>query len=319
MYLTGDFKENVFGSMYAQGYRDLKILSGSVSPIMVERTLSEFNELNLKIYIGMVSKNGISNWTHQAFRHLVSRYSNRLEIYYHTSLPGQHSNIYFWENPLLLGLEERIFVGSAAFTLNGFHYQNETLVSYDNIDIEEVFECLELVACNDRNVETAVTIHNTLEPELAVTFEDTQLNIFSTLDQTNSNNELEYIDIPLTIRGGETPPKSGINWGHNGLLGLRQPSRTGNEAYLSISQHVHRANSYFLPDQQEKLLILTDDGEMFVGVVAQENRKAIETSDNNSILGLYLRNRIGVSFGSFVEASSLTQYGRDSILSLIHI
>lgn len=112
MYITRDFKEHVIGKMYDLGYRDLKILSGSVSPIIVERTLSEFSELNLKVYIGMIAKDGISKWTHQTFKHLVQRYPSRLEIYYHTSLPGQHSNIYFWEKPLLLGLEERSFVGS---------------------------------------------------------------------------------------------------------------------------------------------------------------------------------------------------------------
>lgn len=170
------------------------------------------------------------------------------------------------------------------------------------------------MSCNDVHVETAVTIHNNVEPELVVNFEENQLNLLDIPVNANTNNEFTYIDIPLTINGRtETPPKSGINWGHNGRSGLRQPSRTGNEAYLSISQHVHRENTHFLPDEKEKLLVLTDDGEMFVCVVAQGKRKAIETPDSNSILGAYLRNRIGVSLGDFVELSDLNRYGRDSI------
>ncbi|WP_406627581.1 phospholipase D-like domain-containing protein [Peribacillus frigoritolerans] len=123
----------------------------------------------------------------------------------------------------------------------------------------------------------------------------------------------------FTIRGGDTPLKSGINWGHNGRNGLRQPTRTGNEAYLSISKQVHKERPIFLPQRGEKILVLTDDEEIFVCVVAQEYRKAIQTCGNNRILGAYIRERIDIPSGAYVETKDLSRYGRDSIrLSKIH-
>ena len=49
--------------------------------------LDEFYDLNLKIYVGMVSQDGISEFTHLAFQHLVKRYVNRLEVYYQITKP----------------------------------------------------------------------------------------------------------------------------------------------------------------------------------------------------------------------------------------
>ncbi|MFJ7981397.1 restriction endonuclease PLD domain-containing protein [Lysinibacillus xylanilyticus] len=318
MFITHNFEQHIVKDIYNSGYRDLKILSGNVSPILVTKILDELPELNLKIYIGMVAQDGISEFTHLAFKHLVKRYDNRLEVHYQIAKPGQHSNVYYWENPLILGMDQKIFVGSATFTLNGFYHRNEILVEHDG-DVEQLFNHLNLINCTSANVSDEVLIHHDKENELVVSYEGEQLDIFSITEDGELESYYESINIPLTIRGGETPPKSGINWGHNGRNGLRQPTRTGNEAYLSISKQVHRERPHFLPQRREKLLVLTDDGEMFVCKVAQEERKAIETCDSNSILGAYIRQRIGVALGTFVETRDLIRYGRDSLrLTKIH-
>ena len=318
MFITHDLEQHIIKDIYNSGYRVLNILSGSVSPILVTKILDELTELNLKIFVGMVSQDGISEFTHLAFQHLVGRYEDRLEIHYHIAKPGQHSNVFYWEDPLLLGLEKKIFVGSATFTLNGFYHRSEILVEHDG-NVEQIFNHLNLINCKSENVSDEVKIHHDREIELLVSYEGERLDIFSLTEGGELEGYYESINIPLTIRGGETPPKSGINWGHNGRNGLRQPTRTGNEAYLSISKQVHRENPHFLPERREKLLVLTDDGEMFICKVAQEERKAIETYDNNSILGAYIRQRIGVASGAFVETRDLMRYGRDSVkLTKIH-
>jgi hypothetical protein len=56
--------------------------------------------------------------------------------------------------------------------------------------------------------------------------------------------------------------------------------------------------------------MLTDDGRLMGCVRAQQGGKAIETFRNNSILGLYFRNRIGVRAGKKVSADDLHRYGR---------
>lgn len=318
MYITKEYEKHIISDVYNEGYRYLKILSGQVSPLLLEQILDEYKELHLKIHVGMVSVEGISKWTHLAFQHLVNRYPSRLEIYYQASLPGNHSNIYYWENPLILGMDHKIFVGSASFTLNSFYHRKEFMIM-EHSSADEIFSNLDVINCTNSNISKQINIHQNPENELIVSHDDNQLDLFNLSNDEGTKYEVEYIDIPLTIRGGDIPPKSGINWGHNGRYGLRQPTRTGNEAYLSISKQVHKERPNFLPRRGEKILVLTDDEEMFVCVVAQEHRKAIQTCDNNSILGAYIRERIDIPSGAYIETKHLTRYGRDSIrLSKIH-
>lgn len=318
MYITQEYEKHIISDVYNEGYRYLKILSGQVSPLLVEQILDKYKDLHIKIYVGMVSAEGISKWTHLAFQHLVRRYPSRLEIYYQATLPGNHSNIYYWENPLILGLDHKTFIGSANFTLNSFFHRKEIMIM-EHSSADEVFNYLDVINCTSPNVSRQINIHQKHENELIVPYNDKQLDLYNLSNDETTKYEVEYIDIPLTIRGGDTPPKSGINWGHNGRNGLRQSTRTGNEAYLSISKRVHKEHPNFLPQRGEKILILTDDEKMFVCVVAQEHRKAIQTCDNNSILGAYIRERIDVPSGAYVETKDLIRYGRDSIrLSKIH-
>ncbi len=59
--------------------------------------------------------------------------------------------------------------------------------------------------------------------------------------------------------------------------------------------------------------LITDDGESFTCVVAQENNKALETPEDNSILGKYFRKRLNVPLGSFVKVEDLDRYGRHHV------
>lgn len=48
-------------------------------------------------------------------------------------------------------------------------------------------------------------------------------------------------------------------------------------------------------------------------VVAQDSGKALHTPENNSILGRYLRNRMGLPSGIYVTREHLDRYGRTDI------
>ncbi|WP_373691252.1 hypothetical protein [Peribacillus frigoritolerans] len=50
-----------------------------------------------------------------------------------------------------------------------------------------------------------------------------------------------------------------------------------------------------------------------VCVIAQDNNKAIETPGNNSILGIYFRNRLGVTLGAKVDVQDVVNYGRTTV------
>ena len=55
-----------------------------------------------------------------------------------------------------------------------------------------------------------------------------------------------------------------------------------------------------------RFTLITDDTKSFDCVVAQEGRKAIETTDDNSLLGKYIRKRIGVDLGKLVTRQAKT-------------
>ena len=66
----------------------------------------------------------------------------------------------------------------------------------------------------------------------------------------------------------------------------------------------------FLPARAYNFTIITDDGETFDCVVAQDGRKAIQTTNDNSLLGAYIRKRIGVNSGQLITEEDLERYGR---------
>ena len=117
----------------------------------------------------------------------------------------------------------------------------------------------------------------------------------------------ERITLPLTakIKGVEVvPQRSGLNWG-------QRPGREPNQAYLPVPVDIQRSG--FLPERGEDFLIECDDGEILKCVRAQANGKAIQTSGNNAILGIYFRKRLNVRSGYVVTIDHLYRYGRLSV------
>ena len=122
-----------------------------------------------------------------------------------------------------------------------------------------------------------------------------------------STFNIEIISLPLTARIAGVqlvPQRSGLNWG-------QRPGRNLNQAYIPISAEIQR--SKFFPDRGVEFLVECDDGELFKCVRAQANGKALETSSDNSLLGIYFRRRLGVRQGYLVTIEHLFRYGRTSV------
>jgi len=117
----------------------------------------------------------------------------------------------------------------------------------------------------------------------------------------------EFVTLPFAsnIKGElQVPKSSGLNWG-------QRPGREQNQAYLSVPAYIQRSS--FFPIPGVIFEIECDDGERFQCLRAQANGKAIHTPSNNSLLGLYFRNRLGVMPGYMVKIEHLTSYGRSSV------
>lgn len=118
------------------------------------------------------------------------------------------------------------------------------------------------------------------------------------------SRRLDYVRIPLTIRkAGEVQvaSTSGLNWG-------QRPGRNENQAYLPIPVEYQRSG--FFPGIGVPFRVLCDDGQQLTLVQAQQNGKALHTPEDNSILGKYFRDRLGVPHGMPVGIHHLERYGR---------
>lgn len=122
-------------------------------------------------------------------------------------------------------------------------------------------------------------------------------------------SQLSLLVINFPARSGKLPASSGLNWGHR----KKKPKspRNPNEAYLPLRGE-QRTNGFF-PDPRIRFEICTDDGENLFCVRAQENAKAIETQDDNSILGLYFRRRMHLNSGVLVTLEDMKKYGRVNV------
>ena len=65
-----------------------------------------------------------------------------------------------------------------------------------------------------------------------------------------------------------------------------------------------------MPERSFTFSLITDDKQSFDCVVAQDGRKAIHSTNDNSEIGRYIRQRLGVSLGNKVTVDDLEKYGR---------
>lgn len=115
---------------------------------------------------------------------------------------------------------------------------------------------------------------------------------------------MESVKVYLLDKNNEV--QYGLNWG-------QRDGREPNQAYLQLTPEVYRSD--FFPVKKHYFLVETDDGISFVMNRGQkgEDGSALETPEDNSLLGKYLRKRLGVSEGEKIEKSSIDSYGRSDI------
>jgi len=116
--------------------------------------------------------------------------------------------------------------------------------------------------------------------------------------------KLNSIALPLTTGKEEkcrVPGRSGLNWG-------QRPGRNQDQAYLSVPVEIQKSN--FFPAVGIKFSAIFDDGFEVACVRAQQNGKAIHSQQNNSIIGKYIRARLGLLSGDLIILRHLQNYGR---------
>lgn len=294
MYLTSNLFDEVIDRPYNDGYRNLRILSGYASSAFLYHVVSNYPDINLELIVGMASKDGIRRSNHAHFIDIVTNNPN-VSVKYHTSAPSIHTKIYHWYNEGLLN-DSVTYVGSANFSWNGFRDQVELLARADYTNIEQVFSFTDAISCIDPAVTEYINLSNQIIP---VTNQIGTVEPISDLLASRTPVRLSL----LLNNDTAIHEKAGLNWG-------QREGREPNQAYIPVSIKVHRRNPDFFPPYEHPFTLITDDESSFLCVMSQANRKAIQTSLSNSILGRYFRQRLNVPLGARVDVQDVLNYGK---------
>lgn len=275
-----------------KGANNLFVVSGYASATFVNRHLRDCNDFKLNLIIGMSGRRS----DHLGYMNLYRRFHGRFSGYYLQGTPPVHCKIYGWFNN-----EDELFgySGSANYSQYGFFTDKQVnqLIHTDPVSIRSFYEEL---------LDRCIPIH---EYEYDIGEDDDLLLEYEQLEGSVGPGEIlwEYPDKKVRIsflsKNGTLPTRSGLNWGQR-----PEHNRDPNQAYLSLRKDARKEG--FLPELALTFTLITDDNHSMDCAVAQQGRKAIHSTYDNSEIGLYIRNRLGVSSGEPVRREDLERYGR---------
>lgn len=308
MYNDKLFK-NVLLDPLKDGADNLLVLSGYATSAMAFHHLQHASKINdkfkIKLLVGMCPLDGVSQGNHKAFLKLANEdYSKRFFCNYVYKNYPVHSKLYIWlkqNNPL------KAFVGSANYTQTAFIHgkQRELLAECNPADSVYIFNLIEKdsVICSHYEAESLVQIYNEKNTQIRRRMKEAE----ESLRKPPSTDMLESIKISFLGKNGELPQRSGLNWGQR-----PEYKREPNQAYIRLESKIY--NSDFFPPKGTHFTVSTDDSKTLICTRAQEKMgKAIETPHNNSLIGEYFRNRIGLANGVLISKTDLLNYGRTDV------
>ena len=284
-----------------KGADQLIIISGYVSHNMASWHMKKINEeslppIKISLIAGMYPIEGVNIELHEGLKDLVDfsddRYSSFECKYVYQGAPV-HSKVYLWmkdDEPFIA------FAGSANYTRNGFgKLQREYVVECDPVEAYAFYQDIESdsIVCNHSEVEEYIKF-----------YKDQKI---SQVEHDIKHSTLEKVTLSLLTSRGDVGHGSGINWGIRRNGTRREP----NQAYISVPVEI--ARSGFFPLDKTHFSAVTDDQKQLILRIEQANDKALTTPLNNSLLGEYIRNRIGVANGAFVTKADLERYGRTDV------
>ena len=259
--------------------------------------------LKVDLIIGMSVYDGISLGNHQGFNKLVSDDFNGIfNCSYIFQNEPVHSKAYIWykdDNYF------KSFIGSANYTQNAFLGKNREILTVDNDPlICDYYSQLEKdsIFCDNLESEHLIQIYKDFNYRRNIKKSDEIDSSGETFRYEKQN--LEHIKVSFLARDGSLPSISGLNWG-------QRDGREKNQAYIPLKSDIY-STDYF-PGNKIHFTINTDDNKTLIVTRAQENGKAIHTPQNNSLIGEYFRNRLGLPNGAFITKDHLLSYGRTDL------
>ena len=307
MFQTDELYEHLF--VYPKerdsALNSLLVFSGYATAAMASRHLSDLEEreiadVAINLILGMTPRDGLRESEHKRFVGLTHEFSGKFSCSYlmKTHFPV-HSKLYVWCENLTPKLA---FTGSANYTQAAlFTKQGEVIVDCDPKLAFDYFHSFDsdTVYCDFPDVGDFVDFYRvSTGKELA--------GGSAGKPDTAGFDNFPSVKVTLLTGRGYVGARSGLNWGQR-----PEVKREPNQAYIPLKADVYRGG--FFPERGKHFTVLTDDSKTLTCMRAQDNGKAIHTPLNNSQMGEYFRNRLGVANGEPVTRQHLEDYGRTDV------
>lgn len=286
--LTDELFNSVLIEPATKGANKLLIVSGFATANMADKHIKDLTERDTTVSISLIvgmARNGVDKIQHRAFQELTQHTDKDFCCYYLVKSNPCHSKVFIWQDN-----EKAIkaFVGSANYTRQGFGgKQLESMTETDPVLAQQYFYSLYplCLPCVNDDIENNIPV---IELQKTEQYNDDKVVTLSLLDS----------------KTGDTHKHAGLNWG-------QREGREKNQAYIPVPKKIRKRE--FFPPRGEQFTVLTDDDASFILAIAQDDGKALHSTENNSILGRYFRNRIGVPFGARITNQHLKKYGRSDV------
>ncbi len=303
--LSDDLFSEVLLNPAKDGADELFIISGYASAVMasyhMEQLKKERVDVKINLLVGMTSRDGLSLTNHQTFKSLMENdFTHNFSCSYITEYPPVHSKVYSWFKD---GSPVDAYIGSANYSQQAFviKSQKEIASKCNPKSAYEYYQSLvsQSIYCTHQEVEEQIAFYNS---------QNVALSNRDIIEEENSNYEapvgLDKLTVSLLQTNGEIHQSSGLNWG-------QREGREKNQAYIPLQADVWRSD--FFPEIGQHFTVKTDDKKILLFTRAQQNGKALHTPSNNSLMGEYFRNRLGIANGEFVTKEDLLRYGRTTV------
>lgn len=110
---------------------------------------------------------------------------------------------------------------------------------------------------------------------------------------------MKQVKVSFLDRNGEV--QYGLNWG-------QRESRDPNQAYLQLTPEIYKSD--FFPPKGKYFIVNTDDDDTIILNRAQKELGcALQTPENNALLGLYIRHRLCIKPGQEITKQDIERSG----------
>jgi hypothetical protein len=306
MLFNTNLEELIFNNSRNNSSNHLTILSGYLGPNPVARLANL--PLNSTVIYGMYGDRGIQQRLHNA---LINIQMNVPNVNIHYSTVPIHSKCYIWGNQQ--GINYAL-IGSANFSNNGLTTPYREILTETPYDtFQPLSEYIDIVM---RNSVLCTNVQNVRDGT-------------NTIQTPSIQISTQFCKMTLLGRGGKVEERSGLNWMFSNA------NVSFNDAYIPIrKEHIRSYPFLFPPKQQfpninqggrlqrhnDVIEIIWDDGMTMDGLLegSQEEKgltypKQVSSASKKSLMGEYIRYRLGIPLGTFVTRDHLDRYGRTDI------